>query len=133
MNCSIAEHFSALNDLRLERKKLHQLMDIIVLSICATLSGAQGWEDIAEFGHNKLDWLRQFVPFKHGVPSHDRKNNKTPLHMVSAWWNAPAIMSAIRHICLNLFQKEPSKISTKKKMNRAAWNDSYRAKLLFAV
>ncbi|MCX7088265.1 MAG: transposase family protein [Methylococcales bacterium] len=38
MNCSIVEHFSTLNDPRIERKKLHQLMDIIVLSICATLS-----------------------------------------------------------------------------------------------
>ena len=45
--------------------------------------------------------------------------------------NAPAIMTTIRHICLNLFQKEPSKISTKRKMNRAAWSDGYRAKLLF--
>ena len=44
--------------------------------------------------------------------------------------NAAAIMTTIRHICMNLFQEEPSKLSMKKKMNKAAWNDSYRAKLL---
>lgn len=71
MNCSLVEHFSSLNDPRIERKKLHQLMDIIVLTVCATLSGGQGWEAIEEFGHNKLSWLRQFVPLKNGIPSHD--------------------------------------------------------------
>lgn len=43
---------------------------------------------------------------------------------------APAIMTTVRHICLNLFQNEPSKLSVKKKMNKAAWNDGFRAKLL---
>jgi len=43
---------------------------------------------------------------------------------------APAIMTTIRHICLNLFKNEPSKLSNKKKMNKAAWNDDFRAKLL---
>lgn len=46
-------------------------MDIIVLTVCALLSGAEGWEAIEEFGQNKLDWLRQFVPLKNGIPSHD--------------------------------------------------------------
>jgi hypothetical protein len=30
-----------------------------------------GWEAIEELGHEKLDWLRRFAPFRHGVPSHD--------------------------------------------------------------
>ena len=45
--------------------------------------------------------------------------------------NAPAIMSMMRHICLNLFQKESSKLSIKKKRLKAAWNDDYRYKVLF--
>jgi hypothetical protein len=67
----LIEHFSSLKDPRIERKKLHQLMDILVLTVCATLSGAEGWEDIEEFGHSKREWLRQFVPLKNGIPSHD--------------------------------------------------------------
>jgi len=35
------------------------------------LSGADGWEAIEEFGKAKLDWLRKFAPFIHGIPSHD--------------------------------------------------------------
>jgi hypothetical protein len=46
-------------------------MDILVLVVCAMVSGAEGWEDIEEFGRNKLDWLRRFVPLENGVPSHD--------------------------------------------------------------
>jgi len=71
MNCSLVEHFSELTDPRIERKKLHQLMDIMILTVCATLSGAQGWNAIEEFGLNKLDWLRRFAPFKNGIPSAD--------------------------------------------------------------
>ena len=65
------EHFSKLPDPRINRNKLHELMDIIVLTVCAVISGAEGWEDIADFGHNQLDWLRRFVPLKNGIPSHD--------------------------------------------------------------
>ena len=46
--------------------------------------------------------------------------------------NAPAIMTAIRHLCVNLFQKEPSNLSLKKKHLKAAWNDDFRGKVLFA-
>ena len=45
--------------------------------------------------------------------------------------NAPAIMTAIRHVCLNLFQQEASKISVKRKRHKAAWDDAFRAKVLF--
>ncbi len=71
MTASFIEHFSELEDPRIERKKRHQLMDILVLVVCAIVSGAEGWEDIEEFGRNKLDWLRRFVPLENGVPSHD--------------------------------------------------------------
>jgi hypothetical protein len=50
MISSFVEHFSELQDPRIERKKLHALMDILVLTICAVASGAEGWEGIAEFG-----------------------------------------------------------------------------------
>ncbi len=45
--------------------------------------------------------------------------------------NAPAVMSMVRHICLNLLQKESSKLSIKKKRLKAAWNDDFRHKVLF--
>ena len=71
MTACIIEHFSTLKDHRIERNKLHSLLDIIVLSICAISSGADGWEAIEEFGKEKQDWLRQYLPLKNGIPSHD--------------------------------------------------------------
>ena len=71
MPASLIECFSKLEDTRLDRKKRHQLIDIIVLSVCAIASGAKGWEAIEEFGKEKLDWLRQYIPLANGVPSHD--------------------------------------------------------------
>ncbi len=71
MSASISQHFSPLQDPRVKRNKLHALPDIILLPVCAVVSGADGWEAIKEFGREKREWLRQFAPFKNEVPSHD--------------------------------------------------------------
>jgi predicted transposase YbfD/YdcC len=71
MSLSLVDAFSSLEDPRIERNKRHKLIDIIVLSICAVVSGSDGWESIEEFGKNKLDWLRQWIALENGVPSHD--------------------------------------------------------------
>ncbi|MBM7074734.1 ISAs1 family transposase, partial [Shewanella sp. 202IG2-18] len=65
------QHFDKINDPRIQRHKLHELLDILLLSICAVISGSEGWEDIEDFGHTKLDWLRKYRPFKNGIPKHD--------------------------------------------------------------
>ncbi len=64
-------HFSSVEDPRINRSKRHQLMDILFVSVAATLAGADGPSDIADFTHEKLDWCRKFVPLEHGAPSHD--------------------------------------------------------------
>jgi len=46
--------------------------------------------------------------------------------------NGPAMMTSIRHLCINLFEREGSKLSLSKKQNKAAWDDDYRAKILFS-
>jgi predicted transposase YbfD/YdcC len=71
VSASIVEHFAPLEDPRIDRNKRHELIDIVLLTICAVVSGADGWEAIEDFGQEKLDWLRRFVPFRNGVPSHD--------------------------------------------------------------
>jgi predicted transposase YbfD/YdcC len=71
MSASLLEHFASLEDPRVERNQRHALLDIVLLTVCAVVSGAHGWEAIEEFGHAKLDWLRKFGRFDNGVPSHD--------------------------------------------------------------
>jgi len=72
MSTSFIEHFSSLRDPRVERNKRYPLMEILLLAVCAMLSGAEGWEAMEEFGQAKLAWLRKFAPFTNGVPTHDR-------------------------------------------------------------
>lgn len=71
MSDTFLHYFEDITDPRIERCKRYELMDILLLSICAVISGAQGWEDIEDFGRLKLDWLRQYRPFESGIPRHD--------------------------------------------------------------
>ena len=68
---SIPTHFASLTDPRVERTKHHQLLDIMVIAICAVSCGADGWVDVEEFGKAKLAWFRSFLPLPNGIPSHD--------------------------------------------------------------
>lgn len=71
---TIEEHFSSIKDPRLDRTKLHQLIDIITITICAVISGAESWSDIELFGHCKYDWFKSFLELPNGIPSHDTFN-----------------------------------------------------------
>ncbi|OED85863.1 ISAs1 family transposase [Vibrio breoganii] len=71
MSATFLNHFNAITDPRIERCKKHQLLDILLLAISAVLSGAEGWEDIEDFGHLKLDWLKKYGDFSAGIPRHD--------------------------------------------------------------
>jgi predicted transposase YbfD/YdcC len=50
---------------------LHDLREILVIAICAVLSDAESFEDIAAWGQAKLAWLRRFLTLKNGIPSED--------------------------------------------------------------
>jgi predicted transposase YbfD/YdcC len=68
---SLIEHFSVIDDPRIDRSKLHKLIDILVIAICATVGGAEGWEDFELFGNCKLDWFKSFLELPNGIPSPD--------------------------------------------------------------
>lgn len=68
---SIGEHFSGLEDPRIERNKLHPLLNILVIAICAVICGAENWVDVALYGNLKKEWLEQYLDLSNGIPSHD--------------------------------------------------------------
>lgn len=68
---AMASHFESIEDPRVERTRKHTLVDILCLSICAVIAGAEGWEDIEEFGLQKEAWLRRHLRLENGIPSHD--------------------------------------------------------------
>lgn len=65
------DFFKKVPDHRVERKKLHRVEDILFLTFCATIAGCDGWDDIELYGKTKLDVLRGYLPYKHGIPSDD--------------------------------------------------------------
>lgn len=67
---SLLEAFAELRDPRV-RECEHKLEELLLVAICAVISGAESWTSVSEWGRLKLDWLRQHLPFANGVASHD--------------------------------------------------------------
>ncbi len=67
MATSIWEDFSIVPDPRVERTQLHKLEDILVITICGVICGAENWVDLAAFGRAKEGWLRTFLELPDGI------------------------------------------------------------------
>jgi predicted transposase YbfD/YdcC len=63
--------FAELKDPRMNRTRLHSLTDILAISICAVICGADGWAQVVKFGRCKLAWFKTFLELPNGIPSHD--------------------------------------------------------------
>ena len=68
---SISEHFGTLTDPRVERCKVHPLVEIVTIALCGVICGADDWVSIEAFGQEKEAWLRTFLSLPGGIPSHD--------------------------------------------------------------
>ncbi|WP_419906276.1 ISAs1 family transposase [Hoeflea sp.] len=65
-------HFQAIEDPRQEAKVSYPLDEILLLVLCAVISGADGWTSVALYGEKKLELLRRFLSFENGTPCHDQ-------------------------------------------------------------
>ncbi len=71
---SLIEHLSILTDPRVNRTRDHELIDILVLAICALLCRAETFSDLEDFGKAKEAWFKTFLSLPNGIPSHDTFN-----------------------------------------------------------
>lgn len=71
MSATFLTYFDFVSDPRIERCKKHNLLDILLLAISAVIPGSEGQENIENFGHIKLDWLRKYGDFEASLPRHD--------------------------------------------------------------
>jgi predicted transposase YbfD/YdcC len=71
LTASILFYFTSVTDPRVERTRRHSLVDILVLSLCAVICGADSFCSIEHFGHARKAWLRTFLDLRHGIPTHD--------------------------------------------------------------
>ena len=67
----LAACFAGLEDPRETSRCDHQLIDILVIAVCAVIACAESWEDIALYGRSKQAWLETFLALPNGIPSHD--------------------------------------------------------------
>ncbi len=67
----LAACFVGLDDPRASSRCDHQLIDILVIAVCAVIACAESWEDIELYGRSKQAWLKTFLALPNGIPSHD--------------------------------------------------------------
>ncbi|MBF0304169.1 MAG: ISAs1 family transposase [Alphaproteobacteria bacterium] len=71
----LLDHFSALEDPRQSWKVVYPLPEIMLAVLCGTMAGAEDFVEIRRWGNMNLDFLRRFLPFARGIPSHDTLND----------------------------------------------------------
>jgi predicted transposase YbfD/YdcC len=70
---SFQDYFATLTDPRCPDapNSRHPLMDILLIAVCAVICGAEGWEDIEEYGTAHATWFADILDLPHGIPGHD--------------------------------------------------------------
>ena len=67
----LSDHFSEIEDPRIERTKRHKLIDILTIAILAVICGADSWVGMESFGQAKHSWLKRILELPNGIASHD--------------------------------------------------------------
>jgi predicted transposase YbfD/YdcC len=65
------EHFKDLPDPRIERTRKHPLINIVFITVCGVLSGANSIAGIHEFALDRRHWLARYIDLSSGIPSED--------------------------------------------------------------
>lgn len=68
-------HFSGLEDPRQRGKVVYPLPEVLLIVLCGTMAAAEDFVEIRRWACMNLGFLRRFLPFAHGVPSHDTLND----------------------------------------------------------
>jgi predicted transposase YbfD/YdcC len=71
---ALLDPFADVPDPRIARPRGHKLSAILVIAVCAVLCGAESYPAIEDFGHERAEWLKQFLELPEGIPSHDTFN-----------------------------------------------------------
>ena len=68
---TLGTHFAELEDPRVDRCKLHKLIDIVTIGICTVICGGDDYPSMHAFGKAKQEWFESFLELPHGIPSAD--------------------------------------------------------------
>jgi predicted transposase YbfD/YdcC len=105
---AFAEHFATLRDPRIDRTKKHLLIDILAITLCATIAGADTFEEVERFGKAREGWLRRFLALPNGIPSHDTFNRVFAAlnprefnECVVSWLAATCAATGLKHVAID--------------------------------
>jgi predicted transposase YbfD/YdcC len=105
---AIIRHFADVPDPRIDRTKKHALADILLITLCAVVGGAESWDSVATFGKAKRGWLERFVPLANGIPSSDtfervfaRLDPKAFQKCVVEWLAAVCEATGLKHLAID--------------------------------
>src|SRR5271165_3141915 len=105
---SVTHYFARLCDPRRNHLKRHLLIDIIVIALCGVISGADDWQQIVTFAHQRRSWLETFLGLPNGIPSHDtlervfdRLDPQAFQACFRGWVEALAQTLGVRHIAID--------------------------------
>lgn len=101
--------FKNQNDIRMQGKIKHKMVDVIMITFLAILARCDGWDEIETFAKSKEKWLKNFLELPNGIPSHDT------IQRVISLINPETLYSS----CINyLIQKIDSLASKCKTLNK---------------
>ena len=71
LETNFLDHFEVIEDPRLQRNQLHTVAEILLVTLLAVICGAEGWQDVENYGKSKINYLRCYFPYENGMPSDD--------------------------------------------------------------
>ena len=105
---AITEHFRDLPDPRFSALCEHDLLDLIVITICAVICGQHTWTDIELYGETHHAWLKTFLRLPNGIPSHDafrylfrRLDPAACQRCFASWIAALSLVTGLKHIAID--------------------------------
>jgi len=104
LHTSLFHSFEEFPDPRIQRSQKHRLSDILTIAILAVIAGAQGWEDMENYGLSKQPWLEGFLELSNGIPSDNtfrrvfEKLDPQALEAVLAKWLQQILGSLVQEV-----------------------------------
>jgi predicted transposase YbfD/YdcC len=70
-NRRLTEAFEVLSDARVVGRCEHKLVEMVIIAVCAVITGAESWVEVETFGKLKAEKLKGFLELAGGIASHD--------------------------------------------------------------
>jgi predicted transposase YbfD/YdcC len=104
----LCQYLDRLSDPRIDRCKRHLLPDVITMTLCAVLAGADTWPQVATFARRRRDWFGRFLELPNGIPSHhtfrrvfDRLAPQPLQRALVAWLHDLSETLGVKHIAID--------------------------------